>query len=260
MYHNLIKHMLTYILSMMFVCCSNKLISLENLTFNDFEKLSIEINNVDTIWGISYSINDSLSIDTAMYIYDIKGNLIEQKTGFGFSSNSTVYKYDNLGLVVSKKFFTDYLAEYKCSYRFFSDSLLLYQYWSGNATDTCVFKFNTAGQNIESKIYENSSGKGWLHFITYQFDENNRLKIIVDSNSIDPKTRKHYEKDFNLQFPIKYITELFYHNSDLDSSITNSYYTNLKIIERYKTIYSPTGLKKFTITSHSFTEYSYSKR
>lgn len=246
-----------------FACQSKNSLQINDLKFNRREKSAIALNEIDTVFSISNRTeNNILKSDTNLFIYDREGNLISEiygKRNFGFSYD---YEYDSLGWIKKKTVHSDFKAEYRCSYYFDAEKLMLYQYWTGNETDTCTFKFNEKGYNIESFEYSNnSSGKGWPQRTKYEFNSNNTLLRENKTTEIDDATRKAVEKNMNVELPVNFITKYYYTDTRLDSSITTLYNSKSTQIDVFKSFYFPDGLKKYTTRNDSLlVRFAYSKR
>ena len=191
-------------------CQQEKTIQLTDLKFNQIERKAISLNKVDTVFSIFQNrVNNTIYRDTSFFIYDESGNLLGENHGKGFNNYSVKYEYDSLNWIKKKIVSSDLTSEYKCTYLFNSDSLVLYQFWTGLDSDTCIYKFDKNGNNIESFEYtNNSSGKGWPHLKKNEFNDQNILTSITENILMDKKSLQTQQSSLNMKIPVKYIRQI----------------------------------------------------
>jgi len=258
------------IASLVLLGCSdnyvNETIDFSDLSFPDPEREYLLNNKVDTMFFITKEESLKLAFlketDTFKYrIYDSLGLLIKEKE-FGFGGHTMSLQYDSLNFLKHKRYFTDFLAVFTPTYSYVKDSLLLYQYWTGNGIDTSIFRFDKQGRLIESEEYShNDCGSGRFYKSQYFYNSKNQLtKKIAITPIIDMDYFIEYEKDWGELTSTAYITNYHYSENKLDSTITCFYYpSDWSYYHTEKTYYDEKGLRTRTIIKDSLEiRYAYS--
>ncbi|MFI5219246.1 MAG: hypothetical protein ACHQNT_07125 [Bacteroidia bacterium] len=237
---------------------------LTDLKFANIEKEHLAANYIDTVFLISE--NEVLNLgesDTFGYrTYDKKGNLLIEVIR-KFWGHYLEYKYDSIDFVKYKDYNTDFSAKFNSTYMFLADSLLLYQFWTGNDTDTCIFKFDKSGKVIESTEYANDDhGRGWLYKKIYGYNASGQLIKKTVSLLINQEYQERFELEYGKSVATRNITDYFYAEKKLDSTVTAFYFPS-HLNQNYKSIsyYNNRGLKDRTVEMDSImTHYSYKTR
>lgn len=237
---------------------------ISDLKFGDIDKEPIAINNIDTTFLISD--NEILNFgesDTFGYrTYDKEGNLlIERITKLG--GHYVEYEYDSIGFVKYKNFSTDFSAKFWSTYKFITDSLMFYQYWTGSDTDTCVFKFNESGKVVQATEYANDDCARGAHTNTiYKYNDSGLLHEKTVYLLVPKEWEREYELIYGEGLSTKNITNFFYTDKKLDSAITAFYFPKHEN-QNYnsKTYYNSNGLRNRTVERDSIiTSYAYKAR
>ena len=245
----------------------NETIDFSDLQFPDPEKEYLLNNKVDTM--VFMTKEESLKLfsfddraDTFKYrIYDLLGRLVEEEE-IGFGGYRMHLQYDSLNFLKHKVYFTDFAAVFAPTYNYVKDSLLLYQYWTGNGIDTSIFRFDRQGKLIESEEYShNDFGSGRFYKSQYFYNSKNQLtKKIAITPIVDMDYFIEYEKDWGELTSTAYITNYHYSENKLDSTITYFYYpSDRSYYHTEKTYYNEKGLRVNTIIKDSLEiRYAYS--
>lgn len=225
-------------------------IKLTDLKFADINKEYLCANQIETTYLISK--NKSLNLggsDTFGYLsYDKKGTLLNERIR-EFFGHHVAYEYDSIGFVKYKSYVTDFSAEFIPTYKFIADSLLLYQFWIGSDSDTCVFKFDNAGKVIEVIEYANDDhGKG-RHFKTvYEYNTSGKLLKKTVNLLISMERQQIYELEYRKGLSTQNITNYFYSDNKLKLTVTIFYFpTYPNQNYKSKTYYNNLGLRDRTI-------------
>ena len=152
-------------------------ITLADLKFADIDKEFLSANKVDTTFLISNNVilNLGESDKFGYRTYDKNGNLLIENIRV-LGGHFVLYNYDSIGFVKYKVYDTDFSAQFNPTYKFLADSLLLYQFWTGNDTDTCVFKFDNTGKVVEAIEYANDEhGRGRHYKTVYEYNPSGQL-------------------------------------------------------------------------------------
>lgn len=239
-----------YLLPIIFGCKQKSLLEIQDLKFANIEKNAIALNQIDTTYLISdFKLFGYGKTDTFGYnAYDLSGNLIMEwrNGGWGYDIEFT---YDSNDLVIYKAYDTDFLRQFNITYKFISDSLLLYQYWSAGAP-YCLFYFNEKGILVNSLQYTYDDGNGSSETRSvYNYDNSGKLIEKIDSGY----DHRIYEMKFRRIFhgneiSSSNITKYFYTDKKLDSLITTYYIQdNPKNNYTSKTYFNESGLRYKTI-------------
>jgi hypothetical protein len=239
-------------------CKQNPKLNLSDLKFPDAERDMLAANSIDTSYLISINrlLNNGISDTLGYYVFDKAGRMIYASfpNFFGYYITN---KYDSLGFIKRKEYDTDFRLIFDVTYKFFPDSLRLYQYWSGDAEDTCMFRFNTKGQLIES-IESGHDQEIGNHFKTaYTYDQNEKLQKKTIDYIIPEKRKNDEEPDL-----IQTVVSIFHSGNKTDSTIIRYNYNKQERSYTTKMIYdSNTGLPLKKIMMDSLiTTYIHKKR
>jgi hypothetical protein len=262
----IVRHLI-FILTLhllMIGCKQSPTFKLVDLKFADFEKEQIAINNIDTTFLISDNqvLNLGESDTFGYWTYDKNGNLLTERMRM-FGGHSVKYEYDSNGFVNFKKYVTDFSAIFKSTYKFLSDSLLLYQFWTGNDSDTCIFKFDKSGKIIEAIEYRNDDHGRGEHFKTvYEYNPSGQLLKKTIVLLVSRENQNRYELEFGTGLSTKNITNYYYSVNKLDSTITTFYFPSQQNLNyNSKTFYYSNGLRNITVDRDTIiTRYEHRKR
>ncbi|MFZ4799067.1 MAG: hypothetical protein ACOYMA_16315 [Bacteroidia bacterium] len=166
-----------------------------------------------------------------------------------FFGHHVAYEYDSIGFVKYKRYVTDFSAQFIPTYKFIADSLLLYQFWIGNDSDTCVFKFDNAGKVIEAIEYANDDhGKG-RHFKTvYEYNTSGKLLKKTVNLLISMDKQQIYELEYRKGLSTQNITNYFYFDNKLKLTVTTFYFPTYQNQNyKSKTYYNNLGLMERTV-------------
>ena len=243
-------------------CNNPPKLKITDLKFGGFEKEHISINKIDTIFLISGNVSMNLGeSDTFGYnTYDKAGNLLIEWRRV-FMGHDVEYDYDSNGLVKYKDYGTDFSAKFKPTYKFIADSLLLYQFWTGNDNDTCVFKFDKTGNLIAATEYANNDqGKGKHYKTMYEYNPSGQLIRKKVALIVKKEWLQKLELDGE-SISTENLTDFFYSGNKPDSAITTFYFpTNAKRNYTSKTFFNSMGIRDTTVTMDTIiTRYAYRK-
>ena len=228
-------------------CKQTLTIKLADLKFADIDKEHLAANKIDTTFLISK--NEVLNLgesDTFGYrTYDKNGNLLIERIR-EFGGHFVEYEYDSIGFVKYKNFSTDFSAKFKPTYKFLADSLLLYQFWTGNDTDTCVFKFDNVGKVVEAIEYANDDhGKGRHYKTVYEYNTSGQILKKTVNLLVSQERQQRYELEYGTGLTTQNITDYFYSDNKLDSTVTTFYFPTHQYQNYHsKTYYNINGLMK----------------
>jgi hypothetical protein len=231
-------------------CKQNPTIRLSDLKFADIDKEYLTANKVDTTFLITN--NEILNLggsDTFGYrTYDKNGNLLIERIR-QFGGHFVEYEYDSIGFVKYKNYDTDFSAKFKPTYKFLADSLLLYQFWTGNDTDTCIFKFDNSGKVVEAIEYANDDhGRGRHYKTVYEYYPSGLLLKKTVDLLVSMERQQRYELEYGTGLTTQNITTYFYTVNKLDSTVTTFYFpTHQNQNYNSKTYYNSSGLRNKTV-------------
>lgn len=225
-----------FILSIIALGCASKYnLDLQDLKFPNPDVEYLAKNSIDTTFLISD--NESLNFggrDTIGMINYIHGRIIAD---YSNKWESFEYAYDSLGFL-TYRFYRDFdvYLEFRPSYTFDPDSLVLYQTWSGDYSYTCKFIFDSDGYLLQELSNDCDNRTGSRRSIKiYKYNHNK--KLIEETEII--------QKDGNLEQ--EKITSFFYSNEGVvDSShcqIKSTKEGQFKVV----TYYNDLGLREQTI-------------
>lgn len=231
-------------------CKQNQTIKLTDLKFADINREYLAANNIDTTFLISsnHVLNLGESDTFGYRTYDKNGNLLIERIR-EFGGHLIEYEYDSIGFVKFKNFSTDFSAKFKPTYKFLTDSLLLYQFWTGSDTDTCFFKFDITGKIVEAIEYANDDkGRGFHYKTVYEYSPSGKLFKKSINFLINTEEQKRYKLMFGKSISSQNITYYYYTNNKIDSTITMYYFpTDQNQNYNSKTYYNASGLKNKTV-------------
>lgn len=225
------------------------------LTISDLqlEQINAEtgaLKTIDTLYLLSK--NQSLNLggsDTFGYrLYNGRGQLIKERKRV-FFGHQLKLTYDSLGLVSHKSFSTDFTAKFEATYHFDQENNILYQYWKGNDTSTCIFKFDPNGKLVFAATYENNDkGRGAYWHTHFTYNNKNQLiykkaALVYDKAAIDA-----FEKQFGSNICTQIATDYFYSENKLDSTITSYVYaTNSTKNQKEVSYFQANGIPQKTV-------------
>jgi hypothetical protein len=255
--------------------CNHKDIKVRDLDFADYERESVQLNKVDTTYFIgknprikwnygelvsSYASRTTLNNwkfeDVGYVTYDSLGRLT--------SDNAKRYKdyeysYDTSG-VLNYVIFRDWdvRPKYNSTYRFYTDSLVMYQNWNHQGwqksrpfhSHTSIFRFNNQGQVIH-EFTDNTDNTGGIIKRTYKkFDySNSQLKFKEEKVFIDDTL--DYQQNM----------ELFYSKTGILDSTVSKVFSKDDGLYKMVTFYDDKGLKsKSVLMDTIFILYRHIKR
>jgi hypothetical protein len=220
-------------------CTTREDVNVGDLKFVDFERQAIANHSVDTTFLIStnWSLRDDRDTIGAV-CYDTTGRVIAD---YSNKWESFKYSYDSLGFP-QYRYYRDFdvRLEFKPTYSFNADSIILYQTWTGDYTYTCKYFFDSEGHllKILSNDPDNISGKR-LVTTTYKYGQDK--KIIEETEIII--------KDENFQQ--QKVTSFFYSSDNVIDSTHSEINSADKGKFKIVTYYDDEGLKLKTIKQDS---------
>lgn len=227
------------------------------LTITDLqlEEINAEtgaLKTIDTLYLLSK--NQSLNLgesDTFGYrLYNERGQLIKERKRV-FFGHQLKLTYDSLGLVSHKSFSTDFTAKFEATYHFDQENNILYQYWKGNDTSTCIFKFDQNGKLVFAATYENNDkgrGANWHTHFTY----NNKNQLIHKKAALvyDKAAIVEFETQFSTNICTQIATDYYYSKNKLDSTrIVHVFETNPIKNQKDVSYFNSNGIISKTITN-----------
>lgn len=248
------KLVLIILLVLIVSCKHNKKLTITDLHFPDYDRKKILENHIDTTYVLNENCHCIEIIGVNHYMLEdyFTGYIVYNKKGLAteiykeeIMGTQIRYRYDSLDLPIHKVHMTDFDAAFKAKYLFDADSNILKQIWyAGNEPyDTCLFKFNSNGQLIESEEYANDDhGQGRHFFTKYEYTQNGQLAIKYYKRKYSDQL--WLEKELGIPLFNEYRTQYYYSNAILDSAITHFIYqTNPKWNYLSKTYYNKLGLR-----------------
>jgi hypothetical protein len=220
-------------------CSTRQPPSIGDLKFNDFERQAIAKNSVDTTFLIAtnWSLRDGTDTIGAV-CYDKTGRVIAD---YSNKWESFKYSYDSLGFP-KYRYYRDFDVplEFKPTYSFNADSLILHQKWTGDYTYTCKYFFNSEGflLQILSDDSDNRSGK---RLVTTTYGYGQDKKLLKETEIIKKDDKLEQEK----------VTTFFYSTDN----VLDSTHSEINSADEGKfevvTYYDEQGLKVKTIKQDS---------
>jgi YD repeat-containing protein len=219
-------------------CSARGPVNVNALKFPDFERQAIAKNSVDTTFLISTNWSLRNSSDTIGAVcYDTAGRIIAD---YSNKWESFKYSYDSLGFP-QYRYYRDFDVplEFKPMYSFKSDSMILYQTWTGDYTYTCKFFFDSEG-NLLKTLNDDPDNKSGNRAVTttYTYSQDNKLIKETEIIKKDDKLEQHK------------VTSFFYSKNnvaDFTRSEISADEGNFKVV----TYYDDRGLKVKTIKQDS---------
>ena len=163
--------LLCFGLTILMASCRRDQLKLADLRWGDNYRDQIAANHIDTAYLISKNKILKLggSDTVGIMVFDSVGNTLYDKRREYWGS-TTYYRYDSNHLVSYKNYVTDFEDDYDISYKFFPDSMVVYQDWTDHGSHEpslgqfWVYRFNKSGLLTESN---NELGTGGKSFYKY---------------------------------------------------------------------------------------------
>ena len=248
---------------LLLAACNHHQLKITDLKFGDFEREQIVKNRVDTMYILANNDLNLISADTIGYeTFDAAGDLLSQKQLIN-QHNVAICDYDSVGLLKHKTYDTNFKGQYDLSYKFDSNTQLLYQVWAGKAKDTSLFKFDAKGNLLEAiDCGDVDSGREFHYKTIYVYNSAGLLVQKKRDLLVPTELLSFLEKDLGTVICDEDTTDYYYEHNRLTTSVTTFNYPNEpKLNYSSKTYYNDKGLREITVSNgHVVTRYAYSSR
>jgi len=237
---------------------SGPVLKVTDLQFGDVEQQFLKAENIETVYMISKNktLNWGESDTVGRRIYNTNGQLLNESKNI-LGGYYMEYKYDSLGLLVYRKYSTDFAMKDYITYKFFERDRVLEQYWSWQGNLKYTFSFDDYGKVTECIATFDTTSRH--HF----YSQNKKFTYNKDGLLIN-EVMKLYGKDVEMDCvnPIASTTKYYYSNSKPDSAITNyKYASNQGWNLCTKVYFDERGLRSRSVEEDSLvTYYAYVRR
>lgn len=222
-----------------FSCSTRQPMGIGDLKFCDFERQAIAKGSVDTTFLVStnWSLRDGRDTIGAI-CYDTTGRVLAD---YSNKWESFKYSYGSMGFP-RYRYYRDFdiRLEFKPTYSFKPDSMILYQTWTGQYTYTCKYFFDSEGRllKILNDDPDNRSGK---RSVTTTYRYNQEKKLIQETEIIKRDDKLEQEK----------VTSFFYSTDNVVDSTRSDVNSADEGKFKVVTYYDDQGLKLKTIKQDS---------